>query len=162
MGEPVRVQKARIIVPVTRATIVLIEVDCCARALWTRPKPTTSVTQANASITTLSAASSEKLFMTCSPKTSLSLVGARWRKVHGYPRQSSAVIFIEAGGSGSGPGRRPARRFRQPTTCMEPLGRAPEPRRSHTARRGFASSLFDERSPLSPAAIGLPLATLAT
>jgi hypothetical protein len=86
MGEPMRVQKARIIVPVTRATIVLIEVDCCARALWTRPKPTTSVTQANASITTLSAASSEKLFMTCSPKTSLSLVGARWRKVHGYPR----------------------------------------------------------------------------
>src|SRR5262245_28638395 len=33
-------------------------------------------------------------------------------------------------------------------------GPAPEPRRSHTARRGFASSLFNERSPLSPAAIG--------
>src|SRR5262249_8494400 len=72
------------------------------------------------------------------------------------PRQSSAVIFIEAGGFGSGPGRRPARRFRQPTTCMEPLGRAPEPRRSHTARRGFAWSLVHERSPLSPAAIGPP------
>src|SRR5262249_33566935 len=63
------VQKARIIVPVTRATIVLIEVGSCARALWTRPKPTTSVTQANASITTLRcvrrlSASSEKLFKT--------------------------------------------------------------------------------------------------
>jgi len=61
------------IVPVTRATIVLIEVGSCARALWTRPKPTTSVTQANASITTLRcvrrlSASSEKLFKTCSPK----------------------------------------------------------------------------------------------
>src|SRR5215510_14551554 len=67
------VQKARIIVPVTRATIVLIEVGSCARALWTRPKATTSVRQANASSTTLrcvrrSAASSEKLFMTCSPR----------------------------------------------------------------------------------------------
>src|SRR5262249_16154200 len=39
------VRKARIIAPVTRATIVLIEVGSCARALWTRPKPTTSVTQ---------------------------------------------------------------------------------------------------------------------
>src|SRR5262249_46405438 len=46
---PGAVQRARIIVPVTRATIVLIEVGPCARALWTRPKPTTSVTQANAS-----------------------------------------------------------------------------------------------------------------
>src|SRR5262245_6421040 len=67
------VQRARIIVPVTRATIVLIEVGTCAMALWTRPRPTTSVTQANASITTLKCirrltASSEKLFMTCSPK----------------------------------------------------------------------------------------------
>src|SRR5262245_4399484 len=67
------VQRARIIVPVTRATIVLIEVGSCAKTLWTRPKPTTSVTQANASITTLKCirrltASSEKLFMTCSPK----------------------------------------------------------------------------------------------
>src|SRR6266550_2952336 len=82
------VQKARITVPVTRATIVLIEVDSCARALWTRPKPTTSVTQASASITTLrcvrrSAASSEKLFMTCSPKTSLSLVGSRSEAAEG-------------------------------------------------------------------------------
>src|SRR4029077_2899255 len=80
------VQKARIIVPVTRATIVLIEVGSCARALWTRPKPTTSVTQANASTTNFrcvrwSAASSEKLFMTRSPKTSLSLVAASRRKV---------------------------------------------------------------------------------
>src|SRR5262249_13227953 len=47
------VQKARIIVPVTRATIVLIEMCSCAKALWTRPKPTTSVTQESASITTL-------------------------------------------------------------------------------------------------------------
>ena len=67
------VQRARMIVPVTRATIVLIEVWSCARALWTRPKPTTSVMQANASITTLRcvrrlAASSEKLFKTCSPE----------------------------------------------------------------------------------------------
>src|SRR4029077_11670480 len=74
------VQKARIIVPVTRATIVLIQVGSCARALWTRPKPTTSVTQANASMTNFrcvrrSAASSGKLFMTRSPKMSLSLVG---------------------------------------------------------------------------------------
>jgi hypothetical protein len=45
------IQRARIIVPVTRA---LIEAGSCARALWTRPKPTTSVTQANVSITTLS------------------------------------------------------------------------------------------------------------
>jgi hypothetical protein len=52
------------------------------------------------------------------------------------PCQSSAVIFIEIGDSGSSPGRHPARRFRQPTTCMEPLGPAPEPRRS--PRRGFA------------------------
>src|SRR5262249_34315615 len=82
------VQKARIIDPVTRATIVLIEVGSCARALWTRPKPTTSVMQASASITTLRcvrrlSASGEKLFMTCPPKTSLSLVGASRRKVHG-------------------------------------------------------------------------------
>src|SRR6516164_1291259 len=68
------VQKARIIAPVTRATIVLIEVGSCGRALWTRPKPTTSVTQENASITTFRcvrrlAASSAKLFMTRSPKT---------------------------------------------------------------------------------------------
>jgi len=67
-------QKARIIVPVTRATIVLIEVGSCGRALWIRPKPTASVTQANASITPLRcvrrlAASSEKLFMARSPKT---------------------------------------------------------------------------------------------
>ena len=67
------VQKARIIVPVTRATIVLIEVASCAKALWTRPKPTTSVTQESVSITTLRcvrrlAATSEKLFMTCPPK----------------------------------------------------------------------------------------------
>ena len=80
------VQKARITVPVTRATIVLIEVGSCGRALWTRPKPTTSVTQASASITTFRclrrlAPSSEKLFMTRSPKTSLSLVGASRRKV---------------------------------------------------------------------------------
>jgi hypothetical protein len=80
------VHKARIIAPVTRATIVLIEVGSCGRALWTRPKPTTSVTQASASITTFScvwrlAASSEKLFITPSPKTSLSLVGASRRKV---------------------------------------------------------------------------------
>jgi len=63
------VQKARMIVPVARATIVLIEMGSCDRALWTRPKPTTSVTQESASITTLRwvtrfAASSEKLFMT--------------------------------------------------------------------------------------------------
>jgi hypothetical protein len=80
------VQKARITVPVTRATIVLIEVGSCCRALWTRPKPTISVTQASASITTFRcvrrlAASSEKLFMTRSQKTSLSLVGASRRKV---------------------------------------------------------------------------------
>jgi hypothetical protein len=31
----------------------LIEVGSCARTLWTRPKPTTSVTQTSASITTL-------------------------------------------------------------------------------------------------------------
>src|SRR6516165_2087711 len=67
------VQKARIIAPVTRATIVLIEVGSCGSALWTRPKPTTSVTQANASITTLRcvrrlAASSEKLFINMLPK----------------------------------------------------------------------------------------------
>src|SRR5215472_10200018 len=47
----------------------------------TRPKPMTSVTQESASITTLRwvtrlAASSEKLFMTRSPKTSQSLVAA--------------------------------------------------------------------------------------
>src|SRR5262245_33682496 len=81
------VQKARIIVPVTRATIVLIEVRSCARTLWTRPKPTTSVTQESASITTLRcvrrlSASSEELFM-LPPKTSLSLVGACRQKVHG-------------------------------------------------------------------------------
>jgi len=81
------VQKARIIVPVTRATIVLIEVGSCARTLWTRPKPTTSVTQESASITTLRfvrrlSAGSEKLFMLL-PKTSLSLVGASRQKVHG-------------------------------------------------------------------------------
>ena len=67
------VQKARIIAPDTRATILLIEVGSCARALWTRPRPPTSVTQASASITTLRcvrrlSASAEKLFMTCSPK----------------------------------------------------------------------------------------------
>src|SRR5262249_2663009 len=67
------VQKARIIVPVARATIVLIEVGSCGRALWTRPTPTTSVTQASASITTFRcvrrlAASSQKLFMTCPPR----------------------------------------------------------------------------------------------
>src|SRR5215469_684658 len=81
------VLKARIIVPVTRATIVLIEVGSCARTLWTRPKPTTSVTQESASITTLRcvrrlSASSEELFM-LPPKTSLSLVGASRQKVHG-------------------------------------------------------------------------------
>src|SRR5215470_13340195 len=57
-------------------------------AVAARPKPTTSVTQASASITTLRcvrrlSASTEKLFMTCAPKTSLSLVGASRRKVHG-------------------------------------------------------------------------------
>src|SRR6516225_12296241 len=67
------VQKARIIVPVTRATIVLIEVGSCARTLWTRPKPTTSVTQLSASITTFRcvrrlAASSEKLFINMLPE----------------------------------------------------------------------------------------------
>src|SRR6516162_11193713 len=67
------VQKARMIVPVARATIVLIEMGSCDRALWTRPKPTTSVTQESASITTLRwvtrlAASSEKLFTTRSPR----------------------------------------------------------------------------------------------
>src|SRR5262249_28430117 len=67
------VQKARIIVPVARATIVLIEVGSCGRALWTRPTPTASVTQASASITTFRcvrrlAASSQKLFMTCPPR----------------------------------------------------------------------------------------------
>src|SRR5262249_7714375 len=67
------VQKARIIAPVTRATIVLIEVGSCSSALWTRPKPTTSVTQANASITTFRCvrrlvASSEKLFINTLPK----------------------------------------------------------------------------------------------
>ena len=67
------VQKARIIAPDTRATILLIVVGSCARALWTSPKPPTSVTQASASITTLRcvrrlSASAEKLFMTCSPK----------------------------------------------------------------------------------------------
>src|SRR5262249_49656491 len=76
------VQKARITIPVTRATIVLIEVGSCGRALWTRPKPTTSVRQASASITTFRcvrrlAASSEKLFMTRSPKTSPSSLGKR-------------------------------------------------------------------------------------
>ena len=79
------VQKARMIVPVARATIVLIEMGSWDRALWTRPKPTTSVTQESASITTLRwvtrlAASSEKLFRTRSPKTSQSLVAAsRWK-----------------------------------------------------------------------------------
>ena len=73
MAAKAAVQKARIIVPVTRATIVLIEVGSCGRALWTRPKPTTSVTQENASITTFRrvrrlAASSAKLFITRSPK----------------------------------------------------------------------------------------------
>src|SRR5262249_57446810 len=83
------VQKARITVPVTRATALLAtallatallatallnEVGSCSRALRTRPKPTTSVTQESASITTFRcvrrlAASSEKLFMTRSPKT---------------------------------------------------------------------------------------------
>jgi len=81
------VQKARIIAPVARATIVLIEVGFCGRALWTRPKPTTSVTQASTSITTFMcvrrlAASSDKLFMTRPPKTSLSLVATSRRKVH--------------------------------------------------------------------------------
>src|SRR5262252_3306706 len=56
-------------------------------AVAARPKPTTSA-QASASITTLRcvrrlSASTEKLFMTCAPKTSLSLVGASRRKVHG-------------------------------------------------------------------------------
>src|SRR6516165_244239 len=79
------VQRARIIVPVTRATILLIEVGSCARTLWTRPKPTTSVTQESASITTLRcvrrlSASSEELFM-LPPNTSLSLVGASRQKV---------------------------------------------------------------------------------
>src|ERR1700747_2940455 len=75
----VGVNGGRAIAPVTRATIVLIEVGSCDRTLWTRPKPTTSVTKENASITTFRcvrrlAASSEKLFITRSPKTSLSLV----------------------------------------------------------------------------------------
>ena len=86
MAAKAAVQKARIIVPVTRATTVLIEVGSFGKALWTRPKPTTSVTPASASITTFRcvgrlAASSEKLFMTRSPKTSLSLVAASRRKV---------------------------------------------------------------------------------
>ena len=85
MAAKAAVQKARIIVPVTRATIVLIEVGSCARTLWTRPKPTTSVTQESASITTLRcvrrlSASSEELFM-LPPKTSLPLVGASRQKV---------------------------------------------------------------------------------
>src|SRR5215475_11487897 len=85
---PCAVQKARMIVPVTRATIALIEVASCAVALWPRPKPTTTVTQANPNITTLKcvrrlAASSEKLFMMLPQGLSLSLVGASRRKVHG-------------------------------------------------------------------------------
>src|SRR5262249_1826489 len=79
------VQKARIIVPVTRATIVLIEVGSCVRALWTRPKPTTSVTQASASLTTLKClrrlAASSEMFMNAPPETSLSLVAASRQKV---------------------------------------------------------------------------------
>ena len=64
-----------------------VPVGSCARTLWTRPKPTTSVTQESASITTLRfvrrlSAGSEKLFM-LPPKTSLSLVGASRQKVHG-------------------------------------------------------------------------------
>jgi hypothetical protein len=96
------VQRARIIAPVTRATIVLTEAGSCARALWTRPKPTTSVAQENASITTFrcvrrSAASSEKLFITRSPKTSLSLVGASRRKVQpGFRNASSACRAVRS------------------------------------------------------------------
>src|SRR5262249_4382992 len=70
---------------VTRATIVLIEVGSCVRALWTRPKPTTSVTQASASITTLKCltrlAASSEMFMNAPPETSLSLVAASRQKV---------------------------------------------------------------------------------
>src|SRR6516225_9696173 len=74
------VQKARIIASVARATIVLIEVGFCGRALWTRPKATTSIT--TFMCVRRLAASSDKLFMTRPPKTSLSLVATSRRKVH--------------------------------------------------------------------------------
>jgi len=103
------VQKARIIVPVARATIVLIEVRSCCRALWTRPKPTTSVTQESASITTFRcvrrlAASSEKLFMTRSPKTSLSLVAASRRKVQPLAPIAQMDLTHSVNGSACAPG----------------------------------------------------------